>query len=55
VRSIELLDMVGQTAAMQIYINGDKAHFTKTGATDMAQIVAQELRRVGSPLAAYLK
>jgi hypothetical protein len=47
--------MVGQTAAMQIYINGDKAHFTKTGATDMAQIVAQELRRVGSPLAAYLK
>jgi hypothetical protein len=54
-RSIELLDMVGQTAAMQIYINGDKAHFTKTGATDMAQIVAQELRRVGSPLAAYLK
>ena len=54
-RSIELLDMVGQTAAMQIYINGDKAHFTKMGATEMAQIVAQELRRIGSPLAAYLK
>jgi len=54
-RSVELLNMIGQTAAMQIYINGDKAHFTKTGATEMAQIVAQELRRIGTPLAAYLK
>ena len=54
-RSVELLNMIGQTAAMQIYINGDKAHFTKTGATEMAQIVAQELRRIGSPLAAYLR
>jgi lysophospholipase L1-like esterase len=54
-RSVELLNMVGQNAAMQIYINGDKAHFTKSGATRMALIVAQELRRIGSPLAAYLK
>jgi lysophospholipase L1-like esterase len=54
-RSVELLNMIGQTAAMQIYIDGDKAHFTKYGATTMAQIVAQELRRIASPLAAYLK
>jgi lysophospholipase L1-like esterase len=54
-RSVELLNVVGQTAAMQIYIGGDKAHFTQSGATQMAQIVAQELRRIGSPLAAYLK
>jgi lysophospholipase L1-like esterase len=54
-RSVELLNMIGQTAAMQIYIDGDKAHFTKAGATQMAQLVAQELRRSGSPLAEYLK
>jgi lysophospholipase L1-like esterase len=54
-RSVELLNAVGQTAAMQIYIDGDKAHFTKSGATQMALIVAQELRRIGSPLAAYLQ
>jgi lysophospholipase L1-like esterase len=54
-RSVELLNAVGQAAAMQIYIAGDKAHFTKYGATQMAQIVAQELRRIGSPLGGYLK
>jgi lysophospholipase L1-like esterase len=54
-RSVAYLNMIGQTAAMQIYINGDKAHFTKMGATQMAQFVADELRHIGSPLAAYLK
>jgi hypothetical protein len=54
-RSLEFLDMIGQTAAMQIYINGDKAHFTKQGATKMAELVAAELRRIGNPLAQYLK
>lgn len=54
-RSLEYLNMIGQTAAMQIYKAGDKAHFTKMGATQMAKFVAEELRRIGSPLAAYLK
>ncbi len=54
-RSLEFLGAIGQTAAEQIYINGDKAHFTKAGATQMASIVAEELARIGSPLAAYLK
>jgi lysophospholipase L1-like esterase len=54
-RSIEYLNMIGQTAAMQIYKAGDKAHFTMAGAVQMAKFVAQELRRIGSPLSAYLK
>ncbi len=54
-RSVEYLNTIGQTAAMQIYKAGDKAHFTKMGATVMARFVAEELRRIGSPLAAYLK
>lgn len=54
-RSLELLNQVGQTAAKDIYINGDKAHFTKQGATQMAKVVAQELQRIGSPLGAYVK
>ncbi len=54
-RSLELLNMVGQTAAQDIYIGGDKAHFTKLGATKMAELVATELTRTGSPLAAYRK
>jgi lysophospholipase L1-like esterase len=54
-RSLEFLNMIGQTAAKQIYINGDKAHFTKMGATQMAKFVATELQRIGSPLAGYLK
>ncbi len=33
----------------------DKAHFTQQGATQMATFVAAELRRISSPLAAYLK
>jgi len=54
-RSLELLNQVGQEAAKQIYIGGDKAHFTKQGATQMAQLVAQELSKSGSPLGAYVK
>jgi lysophospholipase L1-like esterase len=53
-RSLQYLNMIGQTAAMQIYKAGDKAHFTKLGATQMAQFVAEELQRIGSPLAGYL-
>ncbi|HET7093713.1 MAG TPA: GDSL-type esterase/lipase family protein [Thermomicrobiales bacterium] len=54
-RSVELLNMIGPSGAMLLYKGTDKAHFTKAGATKMAQFVAAELRRVGSPLAAYLK
>ncbi len=54
-RSLEFLNQIGQEAAKQIYIDGDKAHFTKKGATQMAELVAQELRRIGSPLGAYVK
>jgi len=54
-RSVELLNMIGPSGAMLLYKGTDKAHFTAAGATKMAQLVAQELRRIGSPLAAYLK
>lgn len=54
-RSLELLNQVGQEAAKSIYINGDKAHFTKQGATQIAGLVAQELGKTQLGLAAYLK
>lgn len=54
-RSLELLNRVGQAAAQDIYIDGDKAHFTKQGATQMAELVVLELVRIASPLAAYRK
>jgi lysophospholipase L1-like esterase len=46
---------IGQTAAAALTFNGDKAHFDTAGATAMAQLAAQELTRIASPLAAYLK
>jgi len=54
-RSVELLNMIGPSGAMLLYKGTDKAHFTKAGATKMAQLVAEELGRIGSPLAAYVK
>ena len=54
-RGIEYYDMIGQTAAAALTFNGDKAHFDKAGATEMAQLAARELTRINSPLAAYLK
>ncbi|HEX2876453.1 MAG TPA: GDSL-type esterase/lipase family protein [Polyangiaceae bacterium] len=54
-RSLELLNQVGQEAAKLIYIGGDKAHFTKQGATQMAELLAKDLKRTTSPLAAYVK
>lgn len=54
-RSVEYLNVIGQQAAQEIYIDGDKAHFTKKGALQMAQLVAGELRRIESPLARYLR
>jgi lysophospholipase L1-like esterase len=54
-RGIEYYDVIGQTAAAALTFNGDKAHFDKAGATEMAQLAARELMRINSPLAAYLK
>ena len=54
-RGVEYYNSIGQTAAAALTFNGDKAHFDKAGATEMAQLAAQELTRIGSPLAAYLK
>jgi lysophospholipase L1-like esterase len=58
-RGVEYLDQIGQTAATPLYLPSrgtvDKAHFLKAGASKMAQFVAEELRRIHSPLAAYVK
>ena len=54
-RGVEYYNMIGQTAAAALTFNGDKAHFDKAGATEMASLAAKELIRINSPLAAYLK
>jgi|SRR5450432_1748363 len=54
-RGVEYYNMIGQTAAAALTFNGDKAHFDKQGATEMASLAAKELTRINSPLAAYLK
>ena len=54
-RGVAYYNMIGETAAAALTFNGDKAHFDKAGATEMAQLAAQELMRINSPLAAYLK
>ena len=52
---IAYYNMIGQTAAAALTFNGDKAHFDKQGATEMALLASQELAKINSPLAAYLK
>jgi lysophospholipase L1-like esterase len=54
-RGVAYYNMIGQAAAAALTFNGDKAHFDKAGATAMAQLAAQELMQINSPLAAYLK
>jgi lysophospholipase L1-like esterase len=54
-RGIEYYDTIGEAAAQALTFNGDKAHFNKQGATEMARLASQDLRRINSPLAAYLK
>ncbi|MBN2181854.1 MAG: hypothetical protein JW715_08050 [Sedimentisphaerales bacterium] len=58
-RGVEYLNSIGQTAATALYMPSrgtvDKAHFVKAGSTKMARFVTEELRRIHSPLAAYLK
>ncbi len=48
-------NQIGQTAAAALTFNGDKAHFDKAGATEMALLASQQLAQASSPLAAYLK
>jgi lysophospholipase L1-like esterase len=54
-RGVAYYDMIGQTAAAALTFNGDKAHFDKEGATEMALLASKELARIDSPMAAYLK
>jgi lysophospholipase L1-like esterase len=59
-RGAEHLNTIGQSAATPLFFPNrsgeiDKAHFLKPGAVKNAQLVAGELRRLNSPLAAYLK
>ncbi|HVT81367.1 MAG TPA: GDSL-type esterase/lipase family protein [Phycisphaerae bacterium] len=59
-RGVEWLTEIGEAKAHDIYMPNsagvpDKAHFMKEGAVKMAGMVAGELKRIGSPLAAYLK
>ncbi len=58
-RGAEFLNSIGQAAATPFYFPSrgtvDKAHFLKPGATKMAELITEELRRIKSPLAAYLK
>jgi len=58
-RGVEYLNSIGQSEAKALYMSSggtvDKAHFVKAGSTKMAQFVVEELRRIQSPLANYLK
>jgi lysophospholipase L1-like esterase len=59
-RGAEWLNSIGKATAAPFYLLNsqgvpDKAHFVKSGATQMAQLVAGEIKRIHSPLAAYLK
>ncbi len=59
-RGVEWLNAAGRDTAKPFYLPNsqgvpDKAHFVKAGAVQMAHLVAQEIGRIKSPLAAYLK
>jgi lysophospholipase L1-like esterase len=59
-RGVEFLNKEGEAATKELYMPSrtgapDKAHFVKAGAVKMAGMVAEELKRIGSPLAAYLR
>ncbi len=58
-RGVEWLNTVGAAEAKGFYLPNsqgvpDKAHFVKAGAVKMAEMVAEELRRIKSPLAEFL-
>jgi lysophospholipase L1-like esterase len=58
-RGVEFLNKVGEAGTKALYMPSrtgapDKAHFVKGGAVKMAEMVAGELKRVGSPLGAYV-
>lgn len=59
-RGVEWLNSLGKDTAAPFYLPNsqgvpDKAHFVKAGAVQMAKLVSEEIKRVNSPLAAYLK
>jgi len=59
-RGVEWLNSIGKDTAAPFYLPNsqhvpDKAHFVKAGAVQMAKMVAGEIKRINSPLAAYLK
>jgi len=59
-RGVEWLNSIDKDTAAPFYLPNsqhmpDKAHFVKSGASQMAKMVAGEIRRINSPLAAYLK
>jgi lysophospholipase L1-like esterase len=59
-RGVEWLNSIGRDTAAPFYLPNsqhvpDKAHFVKAGAVQMAKMVAEEIKRVNSPLATYLK
>lgn len=58
-RGVEHLNKIGQTEATPMFFPSrgtvDKAHFLKAGAVKNAELVVEELRRIKSPLAGYLK
>jgi len=59
-RGVEWLNAIGRAATAPYYLPTrtgapDKAHFVKAGATQMAKLVAEEIKRINSPLAVYVK
>jgi lysophospholipase L1-like esterase len=58
-RGVEWLNKEGEEKTKAFYLPSrtgapDKAHFVKAGAVKMAGLVAGEIKRVGSPLGAYV-
>jgi lysophospholipase L1-like esterase len=64
-RSVQVVDLNARSYEFQstasaatldtIYLSGDSTHFQQAGAIKMAQLIAGELKRIGSPLVGYLK
>jgi lysophospholipase L1-like esterase len=58
-RGVEFLNKEGPEKTRELYFPSrtgepDKAHFLKAGAVKMAGFVAAEIKRIGSPLGAYV-
>ena len=54
--SVQYYDSLGCAATTaNVFAAGEATHFTEPGAVQIAQIVADALATIGSPLAAYVK